>query len=143
MPRNRREQLLAQAAARKLQTLLGSARMLQLLQQAPPVSLTEEQAALTASCGTAVLEVLQILQGIEDTGTVSQMLSALLRYHAFRSIGTLLVWVLRQPLQLQLALLQEHVVKPSTIESIWILCNIFLSDAAAAVGKLQRRSARS
>jgi hypothetical protein len=139
MPRNRREQLLAQDAARKLQTLLSSARVMQLLQQAPPAALTAQQAAVTASCCTAVQQVLNCLRHIEDGETAVQLLSALLRYDAFRSVGTLLVWAQQQPLQLQLSLLRVTVA-PTTIEGVWVLCYECIRFVVPAIAKLERSS---
>jgi hypothetical protein len=90
----------AEDAARKLTDQLRSPVMLGMLQHAPPVGFPDRQQAVQLPSIWTLQS--QLVAALKETGSAEtvQVLSALLRQQAARSVGTLVAWAQQQPDQL-------------------------------------------
>jgi hypothetical protein len=129
MPPNRRLQQ-AEKAADKLNKLVTSDHIAQLLQEPPPAAMTAGQAGLLGSCCTAMEQLIAVLPGRDrhptsaaEVASAEQILQALLAQQAVQSVGALLDWTLQDPEQLM-----QQVGEPAatgavrTLATTWVNC---------------------
>jgi hypothetical protein len=139
----------AEEAARELHSIMSSSSVTQLLQDAPPASLTTDQDEQLRRCFT----LLSQLETLIETGEPvlrSAVLTAILQQHAAGSAGSLVAWAAQRPEQLMSLTLGEVLRGTGTATTGWSSSTAalgwaaglsFLRCAADAVSKLDAGSA--
>jgi hypothetical protein len=127
MAPNRRLQQ-AEKEANKLNKLVTSDNVAQLLQKPPPAAMTAGQAGLLGSCCTAMQQLIAVLPGdtrptsAAEVASADQILRALLAQQAVQSVGVLLDWTLQEPEQLVQAQRRAIAGAWRTLRSVWHNC---------------------
>jgi hypothetical protein len=159
-PRRTQQQHQAEDAARKLQTLLHSGPVRQLLQQAPAAQLTLQQLAQITTCYQTMQQLVNALKRIAEAADAGPIVAAVILQHkACYSAGMLVVWLLgvpqqpqqrqqqqqqhRQQQQLPLGFLPQEDVMSSALSMLWQMATTIVSLLCRAVQDMKPRAAVS